>query len=200
MSLKNNKFIRWGVLGIFLVGTLGFSGPVAAEPTSAVEGVAFTVKDTFFASRSMFLPVRAQVFTAAGMRQQKAIDFGQFSVSSAGGIIFVSEDAVFHTSGITVEGASSGLTALDAMSSALAPGDSITVSVVGQPLSGPGASMPLQGFCQSPGSAPGYNNAPCSIVATSGVSLDVIIGGVLEINAAQAPGTYHGVMQVTAEF
>ena len=200
MTVKYNKFIRWGVLGIFLAGTLGFSGPVAAEPTSAVEGDALRVKDTFFASRSTFLPVRAQVLTAFGLRQKKAIDFGRFSVSSAGGIIAVSEGAVFHTSGITVEGASGGLTTLDAMSSALAPGESITVSVVGPPLSGPGASMQLQGFCQIPGSAPGYNNAPCSIVATSGVSLDVIIGGVLVINAEQAPGTYYGVMQVTAEF
>jgi len=200
MTVKYKKFIGLGALGIFLTGTLGFSEPVGAEPTSAVEGVAVTVKDTFFSSRPTALPVRAQILPAGGLTQHKPIDFGRFSVSSAGGIITVSEGAVFHTAGITVEGASGGVTALDAMSYGLAPGDSITVSVMGQPLTGPGASMPLQGFCQSPGSSPGPNNAPCSIVATASLSLDVIIGGVLEINAAQAPGTYYGVMQVTAGF
>ena len=202
MTVNYKKFIGLAALGMFLAGALGFPGSVEAVTllSSPVATVPGSTKDTFFSGRAIALPVSARILPAGGLTQHKAIDFGRFLVSSAGGTITVSEGAVFHTPGITVEGASGGVTVLDAMSSGLAPGDSITVSVMGQPLTGPGASMPLQGFCQSPGSSPGPNNAPCSIVATASLSLDVIIGGVLEINAAQAPGTYYGVMQVTAGF
>ena len=202
MAVKTKKMIGLGVAGIFLTGIMGMPVSVAAVTllSSPVATVPGSVEDSFLSGGAIALPVSARILPAGGLTQHKAIDFGRFSVSSAGGIITVSEGAVFHTSGITVEGASGGVTALDAMSSAIAPGDSITVSVMGQSLSGPGASMPLQGFCQSPGSSPGPNNAPCSIIATSNLKLNVIIGGVLEINAAQAPGTYRGVMEVTAEF
>ena len=244
MTVKYKKFIGLGMLGIFLAGTLGFSGPVRAASTSVVAGVAISVKDTFFTGQPTALPVSAQVLTAGGLTERKLIDLSKLSVSSAGGTITVSEGATGDVTPLDAmssapepgdwinvsltdqslsgpgasmplqgicqsPGSSPGphnapcsivVTVVDAISSALAPGDSITVSVAGQPLSGPGASMPLQGFCKSRGSSPGPNNAPCSIVATSSVNFAVIIGGVIQINIAQAPGTYYGVMEVTAGY
>ena len=130
-----------------------------------------------------------------------ALDFGQFSSGISAGTVTFSTSGAISSSTLDIVllgGEINGIANLD--TTGAGAGTPVTVTVTGTTLTGAGL-MDLHPTCEGPGGlGEGLPDAGCNIIATGGASDSLILGGVLDVAAAQPVGTYSGVIVVTAEF
>jgi hypothetical protein len=143
----------------------------------------------------------AEVVGNITVTQVTALNFGQFSVGVAGGVIdFDADAAAISASGdvLLIGGEAMGVAQLD--TSGAGAGTPVTVTVTGATLTSGGNTMTVDANCKGPGAAPlGADNSPCGFISTGGAD-NVAIGGKLNVSANQPVGVYSGFIQVTAAF
>ena len=163
--------------------------------------VPFVSMTAFNTAQAVDLNVDAEVVTVLTVSEVNALDFGRFATAGLGGdVTFNAGGSISADADITLLGGEQiGLVSVTAPASA-----NVTVDVVGTTLTAQGGSggapMNIVGNCQGPnGGALGSNNGFCQFTSTGGVQ-NIEVGGVLSVNAAQAPDVYAGTMTVTANF
>ena len=142
----------------------------------------------------------AMVVTSITVEENTPLNFGSFTVGSAGGtIIFNAGEAISADGDIILMGGEiAGVARMDTSDTR---SGQIFVTVIGTTLISGVNSMDVAGNCLGVGGVLGEGNGDCSFFSNqNNTSYDVTIGGELIVGPNQPAGGYTGVMEVTANF
>jgi hypothetical protein len=166
---------------------------------SALTSVMFVLCLAYNASATP-INTSAEVVGNITVTEQTPLNFGQFTVGIAGGVISFDAGTAISASGdvLLLGGEVGGVARLDTTGAGAAT--PVTVTVTGTTLDSGGNSMTIVGNCQGPGGALGADNGTCTFNSNNTTTDDVQIGGKLTVGANQPVGTYTGTLEVTAAF
>jgi hypothetical protein len=157
-----------------------------------------------FAYNASATPINtsAEVVGNITVTEQTPLNFGQFTVGIAGGVINFDAGTVITTGGdvLLLGGDAGGVARLNTTGTPVAA--PVTVTVTGTTLASGGNTMPIVGNCLGPngGDTLGADNGSCTFNSNQSATDDVQIGGKLSVGASQPSGVYTGTLEVTAAF
>jgi len=165
----------------------------------ALSSVLFVVGFAYNASATP-INTSAEVVGNITVTEQTPLNFGQFTVGIAGGVINFDAGSTISAGGdvLLLGGDVGGVARLDTTGAGAAT--PVTVTVTGTTLASGGNTMPLVGNCLGPAGALGADNGSCTFSSNNTATDDVQIGGKLSVGANQPSGVYTGTLEVTAAF
>lgn len=166
---------------------------------SALSSVMFVLCFAYNASATP-INTSAEVVGNITVTEQTQLNFGQFTVGIAGGVISFDAGTAISPGGdvLLLGGEIGGVARLD--TTGAGPATPVTVTVTGTTLASGGNTMPLVGNCLGPAGALGADNGACTFNSNNTATDDVQIGGKLSVGANQPSGVYTGTLEVTAAF
>jgi hypothetical protein len=168
---------------------------------SALTSVMFVLCLAYNASATP-INTSAEVVGNITVTEQTPLNFGQFTVGVAGGIVSFDAGTAISASGdvLLLGGEVGGVARLDTTGAGAATPETVTVTVTGTTLAPGGNTMAIVGNCLGPAGALGADNGTCTFNSNNTTTDDVQIGGKLTVGANQPVGTYTGTLEVTAAF
>jgi hypothetical protein len=166
---------------------------------SALSSVMFVLCFAYNASATP-INTSAEVVGNITVTEQTPLNFGQFTVGIAGGVISFDAGTAISPGGdvLLLGGEIGGVARLD--TTGAGPATPVTVTVTGTTLASGGNTMPIVGNCLGPAGALGADNGACTFNSNNTATDDVQIGGKLSVGANQPSGVYTGTLEVTAAF
>lgn len=165
----------------------------------ALSSVLFVVGFAYNASATP-INTSAEIVGNITVTEQTPLNFGQFTVGIAGGVISFDAGSIISAGGdvLLLGGDVGGVARLDTTGAgALTP---VTVTVTGTTLASGGNTMAIVGNCLGPAGVLGADNGNCTFISNNSATDDVQIGGKLTVGANQPTGVYTGTLEVTAAF